>query len=191
MDTFRSVYYLCVSMFCAVALSTLCIMRLDEDKSFGDLFATRSAQHSEQQAIDTTVVIKKPPQLLYLSSHSVVACTTRKDAKQLAKIFADAGTDLVKSGVAYDAYWKNSNCDVYSNGVSLVPTQVQVAYVTKQISPVKVYLGEEGKVAANVFQPNLYIVMMPVEVFENIFQCIHDVDEESGYDAIESCRPHV
>ncbi len=143
----------------------------------------------------TPVITKQQQKLLYLPpSNVVVGCTTARDATLIAKVFAEAGTDPVRSGFAYDTYWKywnSKSCGVYNYGLTLEPNAVQAAFTTKQNLPVKVFPGQEGEVTPAVFQRTLYVVMMNQDVLANIFRCVHDVNEESGFDRIELCRPNI
>lgn len=84
-----------------------------------------------------------------------------------------------------------NNAVIYRNGVSLQPDSALATYSTKQHTYAKVFLAEEGEVTPKSFKGGIYIVMVSMEVLDNIFRCEHDIDEETGFDQIELCRPNI
>lgn len=72
----------------------------------------RSEGRAQQNKVKHTKVVKKKQyqRLLYLTFHGLVGCKTREDATKLAAVYADVGTDPVRSGFAYEQFWNNKQC---------------------------------------------------------------------------------
>jgi hypothetical protein len=190
-----NLYYHGVRVLCAALLCFALYEKAQQDfapmsvfeVSKGDSQVTTIYRNDSQ----VTVIPKTKENLLYLQPQSLVGCTSSVEATKLAKVFADTGTDPIKSGFAYNTYWDSNSCNIYNNGVTLKPDLVQVSFTTPQKALVKVFLAKEGKVDTTSFWGSMYIVMVSPEILNNIFQCVHDVDPESGFDRIELCRPNI
>lgn len=194
MESFRSFYYHFVCGICTVLLCVCVSLRLAQGAQYrpGNVPVRAWGAKKHVTAARTTVVTKQRKKLLYLPpSNVVVGCSTINDAAKLAEVFAAVGTDPVRSWFAYDLYWNNNNCNLYKYGLTLELNAAQASFTTKQNLHVKVFSGQEGEVTPATFQGTLYIVMMNHEVLANIFRCEHDVNEESGFDRIELCRPNI
>lgn len=192
MHKFPKLYYASLGVLSIIAAATVIDVRVcnatDRAPRSAALHKPHTVKHDQK---NFTVVKKQQRMLLYLPTIRVVGCSSLQDARQIAKVFADVGTDPVRSDTAYEAFWSKNECRIYTDGISLEAKFAQASFPTKQHAMVKVFKAEEGEVEPKAFQGTIYIVMMTPEVLGNIFRCEHNVNEETGFDTIDLCRPNI
>lgn len=191
MHKFPKLYYASLGVLSIVAVVVTGVRvcsATDKAPRSAAMHKPHAVQHDQKKF---TVVKKQQRMLLYLPIIRVVGCSSLQDARQIAKVFADVGTDPIRSDTAYEAFWTKKECRIYTDGISLEPKFAQASFPTKQHAAVKVFKAEEGEVGSNAFRGTIYIVMMNPDIRDNIFRCEHNVNEETGFDTIDLCRPNI
>jgi len=193
MYRFQRLYYASVKVLCVIAVATVVTVRVCHEAHIlpHNSVVMHKTNYGTGDQKKFTLVKKQQRKLLYLPGVRVVGCSSLEDARKIAKVFADAGTDPIRGSMAYDTYWATNECRIYTDGVSLEPMLAQASFVTKQHAKVGVFKAEEGEVDVAAFKGTIFVVIMNPDIRDNIFRCEHNVNEESGFDSIELCRPNI